>query len=219
MHFLTSVLLSFGLTVLFILVIRPVALRVGLVDIPGGRKIHQGHIPIVGGMAIFLGWSFASLTLSTSLQPYRALFAGCALLILVGVLDDFQEISPKARLLVQLIVSMLMVYWGKVVLATFGDFFLAKSLHLGYFGVILTVLAVIGLINGKNMLDGLDGLAAGVSVIELLFLISVALHGHRPFEIQLMWLLVAALLGFLCFNFPFKIRIDVFSWGMLVALF
>lgn len=197
-----SVVLAFALTLVFIFLFQPIASKIGLVDIPGGRKRHEGNIPIVGGVAMGLAFCFAALTLNLSLLPYRALFAGGVLLVIAGVIDDFHELSAKMRLLVELIVSVLMIFWGGVFLAKFGNFFFTAPMALGDFGIVLTILAVISLINAKNMLDGVDGLAAGISVIELGFLAYLAMQVQRWQDAHLIILMMASLLAFLCFNFP-----------------
>lgn len=206
----SKVLYSFSialiLSVFFILLVKPIAIKVGLVDVPGGRKAHVGEKPLIGGLALFLGFIFSSLTLDISLQPYRSLFAGSALLVIVGLIDDFHELSARMRLVVQLFVGLLMIFWGNIYLAHLGNFFFFGDFNLGWFGIVLTVIAVIGLINAKNMLDGMDGLAGGLSVIELGFLCFIAYHGGRWNDAWVIFILIGAVIGFLLFNFPFTRR-------------
>ena len=85
---LTSILLAFCSTLLCILSIWPLAKKVGLVDIPGGRKSHQGQVPLIGGIAMFFGFTVGLLTLPMSLQPYRSLLAACLLLVFTGILGS-----------------------------------------------------------------------------------------------------------------------------------
>lgn len=199
-----NVVIACMVSVLCIQLMRPIAIRIGLVDIPGGRKAHRGHIPLIGGLAMFFGFCFASLTLDISLQPYRSLFAGAFLLVFMGVADDFHELSARMRLVAQLLVSLLMVFWGKIYLSQFGDFFVVHTIHLGVFGIVLTIIVTIGLINAKNMLDGMNGLAGGLSFIELAFLGYLAWHAGRVNDAKIIFVLMGAIFGFLLFNFPFK---------------
>ena len=201
-----SFFIAMGLTLFFIFIAKPIAIKINLVDVPGGRKAHEGNIPLIGGIALFLGFAFACLTLDISMQVYRSLFAGGALLVLVGVGDDFHEFSARTRLAVQLFVSLLMVYWGKIYVAQLGHFFFLGDFKLGWFGIVLTVVAMMGLINAKNMLDGVDGLAGGLSVIELSFLCFIAYHAGRVNDARMIFLLMGAALAFLFFNFPFLKR-------------
>jgi len=99
------------------------AVRIGLVDRPDERKRHSNEIPLIGGIAIFFGFCFSLLTLHISLFPYRGLLAGGGLLVLVGVLDDFHNISSRVRLLGQLIASLLLIVWSHALISDTGNLF------------------------------------------------------------------------------------------------
>src|SRR5262245_59089903 len=154
MQVLYSSISNFIITIGCISLLRPLAVRINLVDAPHGRKQHEGHVPLIGGIAMFLGVLFALLTLSISLQPLRGFIAGCALLVFIGVLDDFHELSARARLVAQAAAGLIMVLWGKVALHSLGNLLFLGDIHLGWFSLPITVLAVIGIINAVNMTDG-----------------------------------------------------------------
>lgn len=207
-----SVATAFITTFICLWLLQPLAIRIGLVDSPRGRKQHEGHVPLIGGIAIFLGFLFSLLTLSISLLPFRSFIAGCALLVFIGVLDDFHELSARARFVAQAVAGLIMVLWGKVTLHSFGNLVFLGNLHLGILSLPITVLAVIGIINAVNMTDGIDGLAGGLAFIELAALLFLAIHSSATTEATIIMLIMASLLAFLWFNvrFPWRKRALVF---------
>ncbi|MGC1853841.1 MAG: MraY family glycosyltransferase [Candidatus Aquirickettsiella sp.] len=207
MFALLSAGLGFCITVFGILLLRPLALRLGLVDTPDVRKQHQGNIPLIGGLAMLMGLLVGLLTLPISLQQYRSFIAGSALLVFVGFLDDFQELSAKSRFFAQIAAVLLMIFWGKVYITHLGNLFFLKNIHLGHYtSLIVTLIAGLGIINAINMIDGVDGLAGTLVLIELILLIFCAIITQHFSATTLLLLLVASVLGFLCFNFPFPGR-------------
>lgn len=203
---LFSCLLAFFVTSACIALLRPLAIRIGLVDSPAGRKQHSGDIPLIGGIAMFLGFLFALLTLSVSLLNYRSFIAAAALLILIGILDDFHELPPKSRFLAQIAAALLMTAWGEVMLQNLGNFLFAGDIVLGNWGLPMTVLAVVGIINAINMMDGVDGLAGTLSLVALIFLAALSWYAQLFNQLQILGLIIAVLLAFLCFNFRFAGR-------------
>lgn len=105
--------LSFCITIFCVLLLRPLALRLELIDTPNIRKQHQGNIPLIGGLAMLMGLLVGLLTLPISLQNYRSFIAGSALLVFVGLLDDFRELSPKSRFFAQIAAVLLMIFGEK----------------------------------------------------------------------------------------------------------
>lgn len=196
-----GVILSFIIALGAIHLLEPLAIRLGLVDEPGGRKQHQGAIPLIGGIAIFLGFAFALLTLPISLQPFRSFIAGATLLVVVGVLDDFHELSTRARFGAQVLTGLVMTIVGGNILQNLGNLFFWGDIHLGYLAIPFTVFAVVGMINAVNMTDGSDGLAASICLVEFCMLAILAVH-HQDFSaFFLLMLIISALIAFLPFNF------------------
>ena len=212
---------AFGITVAVILLLRPISIRLGLIDSPGGRKTHMGNVPLIGGLAMFLGFGFALLTLDVSLSSYRCLIACGALLVMTGILDDFHELSPRSRLCIQLLVGLLLFFWGKIALYSVGNIIHTGTITLGFFALPVTILAVLGVINAVNMTDGVDGLAGSIGFVELFYLTWLAHSGHLVIDQQILSLILSVLLAFLCFNFPWRQRAGVFmgdSGSMLLGL-
>jgi UDP-GlcNAc:undecaprenyl-phosphate GlcNAc-1-phosphate transferase len=180
---------------------RP-ALRIGLVDQPGGRKVHEDHVPLVGGVALFLAFALSMSLVEQDLNAYRGLFLGMGLLAIAGALDDLHELSPSRRLLIQIVVAVLPILMAGLDIVHLGKIPGWGTVHLGPLSVPFTVLCIVGLINAVNMLDGEDGLAGSVILVMLAWLVAIAFLGGVPELTVLPLLLMAALVGFLFYNFP-----------------
>lgn len=200
---LFSASLVFVISCTCIFWLKPLALRLGLMDTPNDRKQHQGHVPLIGGLAMMMGILVGLLTLPISLQHYRSFIAGSALLVFVGLLDDFHELSPKSRFFAQIMAVSLMVFWGKVQITHLGHLIFYKDILLGHYpSLLVTIIAGLGIINAINMIDGVDGLAASLVLVELILLIYCAMYTHQFLSANVLFLIIASVLAFLGFNFP-----------------
>jgi len=211
-------------TVALTLALTPIAYRIGLVDCPDARKNHRGRVPLVGGVAMFLGFTFAILLLPTALGPHRALFAAALLLVMVGVLDDFHELTARARFAAQTAAALIMATLGGATLHTLGYLFQPDvMLGLGFLAVPVTVFAAVGGINALNMMDGLDGLAGGIALIALGGLAWLAWTGGAGADAGVLMVTVSCLAGFWVLNLrrPGQPRARVFmgdAGSMFLAL-
>jgi len=197
-----SYLSAFFIALAAVFLLKPVAVKIGLTDDPGGRKQHAGAIPLIGGIAMFLGFLFAMLGLGISLDAYRAFIAGMALIVIVGVLDDLHELNTRSRFIVQIIAALLMVLWGEVVISDVGRLLYSEVTSLGAWAIPFTVFGVVGVVNALNMSDGIDGLAGGLVLVSLVFMSVLAFSGGHVADGQVILVLVSAVLAFLWFNFP-----------------
>ncbi|KAF0192088.1 MAG: UDP-GlcNAc:undecaprenyl-phosphate GlcNAc-1-phosphate transferase [Gammaproteobacteria bacterium] len=210
---INSVLLTFGITAVLVMFLKPIAVRVGLVDAPDARKDHAGHIPLVGGLAIFSGFGLSCALLSPQLLLLDYFFAASAILIVVGVVDDFIELSARARFGAQIAASLVMVLGGHIMLYDFGALSWDGSLFtLGVFVIPLTVFSTVGVINAVNMSDGVDGLAGSYALVALIGLSIVSFIANHDAQGAALVLLAAGLLAFLAFNYrvPGRRRATVF---------
>ena len=107
--------IGFLVTMTLMLALRPVASQFGLVDVPGGRKNHSGEVPVIGGMAMFLGLLAAVLAVDISSPGEAALLVAAALMVMVGVLDDRFDLAPYARLLAHIAAA---VTWSSPAVTT-----------------------------------------------------------------------------------------------------
>ena len=211
---------TFFACALVIPVLSIVARRVGLVDMPGGRKRHQGAVPLVGGIAIFLSILSAS---AFGLKVDTPLLMALGALLVIGIYDDFFDMRSYKKLISQIGICMLLISVTGVQIRSLGTLPGGVELLLPYGGVILTIVAMVGLINSINMADGLDGLAGGLSIMALIHLM-LAMHMiDRPIsaaDLMLMFVVCGALTAFLVFNLM-PVRHKIFlgdSGSMLLGL-
>jgi UDP-GlcNAc:undecaprenyl-phosphate GlcNAc-1-phosphate transferase len=178
-----------------------VARHIGLVDHPRGRKQHSQPTPLVGGIAMSIGFLVAVLLLDYGLTPYRFLFAGITVVIVIGVLDDMHELAPESRLWAQVFAALLMVGGGSVVLEDLGFLLSSDGLLLtGMLAWPITVFASVGVINALNMSDGLDGLAAAITLVVLACLAAFAWAAGDYRILGLVAILAAVVAPFLALN-------------------
>ncbi len=158
-----SFIFFFSLATLFIM--RKFAKRIGLVDKPNERKLHNGAIPLVGGISICISFMHFLYNNPNLLPSHRVYMLSILVLIIVGALDDKFDVSFKLRFAVQALLSVCMMSVADIELHTIGNMFGFGVIHLGVFGYLITILAVIGAINAFNMVDGIDGLLGGLSIV------------------------------------------------------
>lgn len=210
---LWGLLLVFGVAVVLSLLLTPLvrdlALRRGFVDRPdGGRKIHPVAVPRLGGVAVYLAFvlSFGFFLVTTGwgtnvvlAEAYAPLVVGCTAVLLVGLADDLVGVSPWTKVLVQVAGGLYLFYNGYQVRLLSNPF--GEQLALGALSLPVTVLWVVGMSNAFNLIDGLDGLAAGVGLFSTSTVLVAALLNGR-WEVALLAVALAgALFGFLRYNF------------------
>jgi len=191
--------LAAGISAIALVLLVRLAEPLGLVDRPNSRKLHVGHIPLVGGLSVFIGVLCAALWLGSLSHFMRILLATSAVLALLGALDDRYDLSVRARLLVQTAAILTVIGTTGVYIHSVGHLF-GHELTMGWVGVPFTVIAVIGLLNAFNMMDGIDGLAGSLSLVTIgaILLYSNAAQIQGP--AMLMLLTGCALLPYLAAN-------------------
>jgi UDP-GlcNAc:undecaprenyl-phosphate GlcNAc-1-phosphate transferase len=209
--YLTLFALAFALALVFTPLVRTVALRFGVVDHGGGRRVHSGRVPRLGGIALLLaagGGAAAGQLLGIDLAAVLAdygwhvapLIAGALIILALGVADDVWDVRPIAKIAVQCLAALVAMRGGYGVEALTNPF-TGGYIWLSSLGGVVTLLWIIAITNGFNLIDGLDGLAAGTGLIAAITLFLVALSEARPDTALLAAALAGALAGFLRFNF------------------
>ncbi len=184
--------------------VKDFAIRAGALDAPDARKVHTRPIPRMGGLAIYLAFVLAVLASMHISHEIAGLLVGGTFILIVGIIDDMKQLSAKTKLGGQIIAAMVLVLFNvriEWITNPFGD-----MIYLHYWSIPLTVLWVVGLTNTLNLIDGLDGLAAGVSTIASVTILLVALQQNFWTVAILTAALAGSALGFLQHNFnPAKI--------------
>lgn len=196
--------LGIGLAFAVALALTPLAIKLArklnVVDLPNQRKVHSRPTPRMGGLAIFLGFVLGALALGVYTRQVAALLIAGAVVFGVGLLDDVKNISPKLKLLGQVFASLLLVQAGFCVRFITNPFD-GSIVSLGVFAVPITVLWLTGISNAVNLIDGLDGLSAGVAAIAAGSTAIVCISQGELLAASLSGVLAAAALGFLPWNF------------------
>lgn len=201
---------SFFVCFLAILALRPLAIAVDLVDRPGGRKTHHGEVPIVGGIAMFLGVTLGLGLLAFPHSVGTVFLAACALLVTTGLLDDRFDLSPWARLPAQAGAALLLIVGAGATVTSLGaplggDEIFLSGAHSWVFTVFVTVAAI----NAFNMLDGMDGLAGAMAAIALSAVAWMAWNGGAHAAAGASLVMIGAVSAFLLFNLPIRINREV----------
>jgi len=196
--FFTSLLM----TVLILPRLSNIALKIGLLDFPGQRKMHSNPRPLVGGLGMMMALSVTCL-LFVPFSNLRGFYAGIVMLGIVGFLDDFRELNHRWKFVAQVVASIFMIYFSNTVVTSFGDVFAIGPINLSRsLAVPLTVFFTVGVINAINMIDGLDGLAGGISLIAFIAFAVLAYINRQTELVLLSVALAGAVLGFLKYNWP-----------------
>ncbi|MGI5921814.1 MAG: glycosyltransferase family 4 protein [Syntrophomonadaceae bacterium] len=196
---ITTLLAAIVVTYLLVPVSIKIAHRIGAIDEPDKRKVHSRAMPRLGGLAIFISFMLGMPWLVKVAGPFTGIMWGAAIIFVVGMLDDVFQLSPWVKLAGQIVAAAIAINFGVVVSFVTNPF--NGMLGLGYFSIPLTFLWIVGVTNAINLIDGLDGLAAGVSSIAAATMGIVAMLQGQAVVALVAFLLVAAILGFLPYNF------------------
>jgi UDP-GlcNAc:undecaprenyl-phosphate GlcNAc-1-phosphate transferase len=193
------------------LVLSRAAAMLGLVDHPGGRKVHAHPVPLVGGLAIFLALLGAATVVGIAPSASYFLFA-LSIVIAVGLWDDVAEIRPRIKFAIQIVASALMIWGAGVELTTVGDLLGWRPIGLWIFAIPLTIFAIVGVVNAVNMMDGLDGLGGSISFVAFAWYAAVAEASGLDVQFKTALIFCGAIAGFLIFNlrFPWQKHARVF---------
>lgn len=204
-------IVSFAFTFATTPLVRRFAFKIGAIDIPkDNRRMHKKPTPRIGGLAIIFGFTVATLCFA---QPSRQLYgtlAGAAIIAVMGVIDDCKNLSAKLKFVIQIIAALVVVFAGDIKIDVFTNpNFLSDNPYWvlpEWLSVTLTVIWIVFITNAVNFIDGLDGLAAGVSAIMSISLVFISIRVGE-YSIAILGIaLMGSCFGFLPFNFnPAKI--------------
>lgn len=191
-------------------ILAALAPRLRLVDQPDARKQHEGAVPLVGGLAILLGFVL-SARMAGIAGNFAAVAVPVGLAVLVGLLDDIYDVPARHKLWAQIAAVWLLLKTSGLSFETFALPGLG-SIELGVFATPFSVVLGVGLLNAINTIDGVDGLCGGLLVIGLFLLAAMADAAGMGNLQRIILLLQAAVTGFLMLNarLPWQGRARVF---------
>lgn len=192
--------------------IRRLAFVLGAVDNPNARRVNKKPMPTIGGLGIFVTFNIGAFVLLREQFPTHELFAlllASSIIVLTGLIDDILELKPKQKMLGIFIAALVIYFLAEIRMNVLNLPFIDHEISLGWWSMPVTIFWILALTNAVNLIDGLDGLADGVSMISLITMGIVGyffLHTHQLYVPITCFMLAACLLGFLPYNFhPAKI--------------
>ena len=190
-------------------VVKSLAFKVGAVDVPkDNRRMHDHPIPRMGGLAIFFGFILSVLIFLPLTKQLRGMLMGGVIIVILGIFDDIYALPAKPKFLVQIVAALFAVLAGNriYILSNINIFSSEPYWELGWLSIPISVLWIVAITNAVNLIDGLDGLACGVSTISSMTLLVIALTVADWEVAVLMGALAGACIGFMPYNLnPAKI--------------
>lgn len=207
---LVYVLLSIVISLISTPLVKKLSFKIGAVDVPNNRRMNNVTMPSMGGLAIFAAFYITVFFLQPiPIDISLPIFISSSIVILTGVVDDIKEISPKMKMAGLFISAVLIILWSDLTVSQITIPILGELLLPYWIGLPFTILWILAITNSINLIDGLDGLASGISVIALstMGIISIFFLGTNSIVVSIMiFTLVGSILGFLPYNFhPAKI--------------
>ena len=208
-----KILLAFALSLVIAFLMTPpvkrFAEKVGAIDVPkDDRRVHNHPIPRMGGLAIFMGFVLSLIVFVPMSTKVLGLLVGALIIAVMGGVDDIVCLNPWIKLLGQVIAALVAIRCGLVfdVISNPNIFAEETYIEIGYLSIPLTMLWIVACTNAVNLIDGLDGLAVGVSAISSLTMLIVSLFVSEPVVSLILAALTGACLGFMPYNLnPAKI--------------
>ena len=189
--------------------VKNLAYKVGAIDVPkDNRRMHKVPIPRLGGLAIFLAFLLSVLVFAKIDRQMQGILLGATMIVVLGVMDDIMALNALPKLIVQILAAGIAVYHGCVIqfVSNPNVFSSMTYLNLGWWSYPITIIWIVAITNAVNLIDGLDGLAVGVSAISTASLIVIALMVKEVNIVIILCALFGACLGFIPYNFnPAKI--------------
>lgn len=207
------IVLSFAVAMVIAFLMTPpvkrFAMQVGAMDVPrDGRRVHDHPVPRMGGLAIFLGFTVAMILFVSFTTQVLGLMLGALIIAAMGAVDDIVNLRPWIKLSIQIVAALVAIRCGIIFNAVSNPNILSDvlTIPIGSLSIPLTVLWIVGCTNAVNLIDGLDGLAVGVSAISSMTMLVVSLFVADPNTTFILAALCGACVGFMPFNMnPAKI--------------
>lgn len=195
--FALALVIAFGTTP----IVKSFAYKIGAIDVPkDNRRMHKKPIPRVGGLAIFLGFIVSTLVFGRLDGEMKSILLGAVIIVLLGIVDDVMALKPGTKFIGQIVAAVIPIMANVRISLLTNPFDSDSYIRLGWFSIPITVIWIVGMTNAVNFIDGLDGLACGVSSIASLTVFTIALLVTEPHIAIVMAALAGACFGFLPYN-------------------
>ncbi len=201
---LKLILISAFISLMITPLVKKFAFKINALDIPkDSRKIHKKPIPLLGGLAIYIAFLAGTFFQEGPLRFWeKGILLGATVIIIGGIIDDIKDLRPWQKLIFQLVASFCVISHGVYIKNITNPFGTGDSFFsIGIFSIPFTLLWIIGVTNALNLIDGLDGLAAGVGFISSITIFVIAIMADQGYVASLTAILAGSILGFLPYNF------------------
>lgn len=195
-----SFLVTFIISLIFVPIVGKVSKKLGIIAHVNNRTIHSGIIARTGGYAIYASFLIGAMIFLKTDRQINSILMGGFVIFLTGLFDDIHDISPKLKMLGQVIAALIVIFYGNISLKDFMVPYLPSYLSYSI-AIIITIGWIVGITNAVNLIDGLDGLCGGISIIVLVTISFTSLTTGRTDICSLSLLLAGAISGFLVYNF------------------
>ncbi len=202
-NILEILLVTFLTSLLLVPISQKIAHHIGAIDVPNERKVHKIPMPRLGGLAIYGAFLLGYILYGELTTQMISILIGSFIILLVGIFDDIKPIRARYKFIVQIIAALIVVIYGKMYFTEIS--FLGLQLKFNkIISYILSTFFIVAISNAINLIDGLDGLAGGVSTIYFftISIIAFLLNKTGGLDIILSLIMLGATLGFLIWNFP-----------------
>jgi len=196
----SSIFIAMLSTIMAISLLRPFAISINLTDAPSDRKTHEGNVPLIGGIAMFIGFLVSIFGSSIDLNSFKYFFLASLIIVAVGIVDDHRDISVGYRLVFQMIAALIVVAVGGVEIESLGNLLAREVILLNSWSMFFTIFAIIAAMNAVNMSDGVNGLAGLTSFFTLLALVIFSIINGNQEALTIAILMCAVIPPFIVDN-------------------
>ena len=195
------ILITFVSSLILVPLVRKIAIHINAMDIPNERKVHKKPMPRLGGLALFLSFLIGYMLFAPLTTQMISILIGSFLIVLLGIIDDINPLKATTKLCGQIIVALILVFFGNISINELT--ILGMNINLSFWAYPISLFIIIACINSINLIDGLDGLAAGTSSIYFITIIIISILLGRIDNLGFILCLITlgATLGFLYYNF------------------
>jgi len=200
------IIFTFIIALLFVPIVKKIATHMNAIDIPNERKVHTKPMPRLGGLAIFAAFLFGYMVFGEMTVQMNSILIGSFIILLTGLIDDVNPLSARDKLIGELLSALVITFYGEILLSNIT--FFGVNIEFGLFAYPITILFIVACMNIINLIDGLDGLASGISSIFFMTIIFICFFQGRTIGLDytLTLIMLGSTLGFLIHNFyPAKI--------------
>ena len=178
------ILITFVSSLILVPLIRDIAIHINAMDIPDKRKVHKKPMPRLGGLAIFLSFLIGYMFFAPVTTQMISILIGSFLIVLLGIIDDINPLKATTKLWGQIAVAMILVFYGNIYINELSIY--GMNITLGLWSYPISLFIIVACINSINLIDGLDGLAAGTSSIYFITIIVISILLGIGFNIRIL---------------------------------